>query len=103
MVELKFVHFGFVYFRLGGDEGSMMLSWTSLNPGTLVQQMSSFDKYFNFKTFEKFMKQVSMTFSFFEYRAVWWNLKRLNYFCLTFNFSTHLQLLHRVSNLRWGG
>ena len=37
----------------------MMLSWTSLNPSVLVQQMNSFDKYFNFKSFEKFMKQVS--------------------------------------------
>ena len=57
------------FFRLGGDEGSMMLSWSSLNPSTLVQQMSSFDKYFNFKSFEKVMKQVSRINSCITFEA----------------------------------
>jgi len=45
--------------RLGSDDGSMVVSWSTLNPASLVQSMtSSFKNYFNFKNFEKFMKQV---------------------------------------------
>ena len=35
----------------------MPLSWTTLNPMTLVQQMKSFN--FEFDSFEEFMKMVS--------------------------------------------
>jgi patched 1 protein len=45
-----------VHIPLGSDEGSMLLSWTTLNPLNLVQQMKSFN--FNFDSFEDFMKRV---------------------------------------------
>ena len=50
-----------MFFRLGGDDGSMLVSWTSLNPMDLVQKMNSFGKDwdFNFNSFEDFMKRVS--------------------------------------------
>ena len=47
----------FLFFSLGDGEGSMPLSWTTLNPMTLVQQMKSFN--FEFDSFEEFMKMVS--------------------------------------------
>ena len=51
----------YMFFRLGGDDGSMLVSWTSLNPMDLVQKMNSFGKDwdFNFNSFEDFMKRVS--------------------------------------------
>ena len=51
----------FFVFRLGGDDGTMLVSWTSLNPMDLVQGMNSFGKDwdFNFNSFEEFMKRVS--------------------------------------------
>lgn len=40
----------------------MLLSWTSLNPADLVARMTStFSKFYDFKTFEDFMKRVSTT------------------------------------------
>ena len=52
----------YVLFRLGADDGSMLVSWTSLNPMDLVQRMNSFGKDwdFNFNSFEDFMKRVSL-------------------------------------------
>jgi len=84
--------FFFLIFRLGGDEGSMMLSWTSLNPSILVQQMNSFDKYFNFKSFEKFMKQVSVEYGVC---AVWRNRVSLKF--LIFHVSSNCQQILETS------
>ena len=47
-------------FRLGGDEGSMLLSWSTLNPNQLLKHFRKFENYFNFKSFEEFMKRVSL-------------------------------------------
>ena len=47
--------------RLGDDEGSMLLSWTTLNPMQLVKAMNAFSKYFDFQSFEQYMKEVSTT------------------------------------------
>ena len=44
--------------RLGEDEGSMLLSWTTLNPMKLVRAMNAFS-YFDFKSFEEYMRRVS--------------------------------------------
>ena len=46
-------------FRLGGDEGSMLISWKTLNPVTLIRQMGAFAKYFDLNAFEEYMKRVS--------------------------------------------
>ena len=44
------------FFRLGDGEGNMPVTWKTLNPLHLVQQMKSFN--FNFDSFEEFMKMV---------------------------------------------
>ncbi len=48
----------FPLFRLGGDEGSMLLSWETLNPMSLVRQMGAFAKSFDLNAFEEYMKRV---------------------------------------------
>ena len=51
----------FTFFRLGETEGSMPVTWTTLNPTTLVTQM----KRFNFpelEIFDEWMKSVSVNF-----------------------------------------
>ena len=48
-----------MFFRLGDDEGSMLLSWTTLNPMQLVKAMNAFSQYFDFRSFEEYMKRVS--------------------------------------------
>ena len=47
------------------------MSWTSLYPSKLVRQMSSFSKYFDFKTFEDFMKRVSLFVCFRFWNGFW--------------------------------
>ena len=59
---------GITSFRLGSDEGSMLLSWSTLNPNKLIRRFRKFKDHFNFKSFEEFMKRVS---------AWWW--KNNNY------------------------
>ena len=53
--------FDFCRNRLGSDEGSVLLSWSTLNPNKLVRQFRKFKDHFNFKSFEEFMKRVSRT------------------------------------------
>ena len=53
--------FDFCCNRLGSDEGSVLLSWSTLNPNKLVRQFRKFKDHFNFKSFEEFMKRVSRT------------------------------------------
>lgn len=48
-----------LFSRLGEDEGSMLLSWTTLNPMQLVRAMNAFSPYFDFKSFEEYMRRVS--------------------------------------------
>ena len=47
-----------MFSRLGEDEGSMLLSWTTLNPMKLVRAMNAFSPYFDFKSFEEYMRRV---------------------------------------------
>ena len=56
---MKTPTFCLTFSRLGEDEGSMLLSWTTLNPMQLVRAMSAFSKYFDFKSFEEYMRRVS--------------------------------------------
>ena len=55
-LKLIFHTFFFYLYRLGEGEGSMPVSWTTLNPEQLVQQMKSFN--FELDAFEDFMKTV---------------------------------------------
>jgi hypothetical protein len=48
-----------LYFRLGEDEGSMLVSWPTLNPMKLVKAMTAFAEFWDFKSFEENMKRVS--------------------------------------------
>ena len=48
-----------MFSRLGEDEGSMLLSWTTLNPMKLVRAMGAFSPYFDFRSFEEYMRRVS--------------------------------------------
>ena len=36
-----------------------MLSWTSLDPDRLLRHFEKYEKFFDFKSFEEFMKRVS--------------------------------------------
>merc|ERR1719391_275299 len=49
-----------VYVPLGSDEGSVLLSWSTLNPNKLVRQFRKFKDHFNFKSFEEFMKRAGI-------------------------------------------
>eukprot|EP00095_Tigriopus_kingsejongensis_P000792 maker-scaffold67_size430214-snap-gene-3.36 protein:Tk00792 transcript:maker-scaffold67_size430214-snap-gene-3.36-mRNA-1 annotation:"patched 1 " len=44
-----------------GNEGSMPLSWRTLNPADLLEQMKRFSKVFDFKSFEEYMKRAGIT------------------------------------------
>ena len=46
-------------FRLGEDEGSMPVSWTTLNPMKLVRAMTAIFSYYDFQSFEEYMRRVS--------------------------------------------
>ena len=37
----------------------MLLSWTTLNPMKLVRAMGAFSPYFDFRSFEEYMRRVS--------------------------------------------
>jgi len=45
---------------LPGGEGNMHLSWTTLNPNQLLQHFRKFEEYFNFQSFEEFMKRAGI-------------------------------------------
>ena len=53
-------------FRLGGDEGSMSVSWPSLHPVHLFDQMKTIYKSFPFKTFRDFMKRAGINAGYQE-------------------------------------
>ncbi|XP_059087594.1 protein patched homolog 1-like isoform X1 [Tigriopus californicus] len=44
-----------------GNEGSMPLSWKTLNPTNLLQDMKRFSNVFDFKSFEEYMKRAGIT------------------------------------------
>jgi len=55
-----------VYIPLGGDEGSMSVSWPTLNPIQLFDKMKNIYQYFPFQTFRDFMKRAGINSGYQE-------------------------------------
>ena len=54
------------YFRLGGDEGSLEVSWSSLHPLELFERMKKIFTSFPFDVFRDFMKRAGINSGYQE-------------------------------------
>merc|ERR1712130_895487 len=53
-------------FRLGGDEGSLEVSWPTLNPVKLFERMKDIYTSFPFEVFRDFMKRAGINSGYQE-------------------------------------